>query len=466
MNKSHNQDQDAARERLLDASLAEVLGRRASPSGEQPFAAPGQSRRHRWAAAAFVLLGAAVVVGSWVTAEPSQKTPAAPNTELQDPVPQDPQPIPWPTNCETVADLEAAPGDKLNLSVKLSSTSDLELLARFTKLRELTIRGSSKDSFWALVELDGAVLRPLQKLQKLERLTLPSSFALRPEHVRSLRSLPALRSITVVFTDPLPDAIAREFAALPGLRELEFRLCHVTASFLEILKPIGLTHLGLCACPAIEQVGLDAITAMKSLQSLALTSRSDGGCRIGGRRYKLAKMGRPEFAMLNALPNLTGLDLDESHFHDRFMSQLPPKLRYLRLGDHQMQPLTIAALTRLQDLEELRFNHGGHGEDAIELLQKLRLKRLWLRGWNDRDIVQALKDNATIEELTLRYHGQNPVDIAPLADMPKLRSLRLRPDQVVPGRGVNLPSALVMLQLDERGIEVRIDHGNLPSRPR
>ena len=472
MDHSHMQDQDPARERLLDAALAEVLGRRnsAAPAGRAESSARHRhslpsGMHHRWLAVALVLLGTAAVVGIGITAGPLQQAPIAASVtprgqDPQGPIPQDPQPIPLPTECNSVADLEAAASHTRNLSVKLSNPSDLEMLARFTELRVLTLRGGDKDSIWALSDLDVTVLHPLQKLRKLEQLTLPTGFALRPEHVRSLRALPALRAISVVGSHPLPDGVAIELAALPGLRELEFRMCRVTASFLEILKPVGLTHLSLGACPDLEQAELEAITAMESLQFLALTSRHGGGCSIGGRRYTLAEMAEPEFAMINALPNLTGLDLDESHFHDRLMSQLPRQLRYLRLGDHVMQPLTIAALARLQDLEELRFHQGRHGKDAIALLQLLRLKRLWLRGWSDNELIQALAGNVTIEELTLRYRGQAAVDLAPLVKMPKLRSLCLRPDPVIPGRDSNLPGPLVMRQFQARGIEFRVDHGD------
>ena len=138
----------------------------------------------------------------------------------------------------------------------------------------------------------------------------------------------------------------------------------------------------------------------------------------------------------------------------------PPHMQLIEAHAPPPPPPPLPPANAEQDLEELRFHQGRHGKDAIALLQLLRLKRLWLRGWSDNELIQALAGNVTIEELTLRYRGQAAVDLAPLVKMPKLRSLCLRPDPVIPGRDSNLPGPLVMRQFQARGIEFRVDHGD------
>lgn len=191
---------------------------------------------------------------------------------------------------------------------------------------------------------------------------------------------------------------------------------------------------------------------MQSVRSLAVMMAGIGGDSFDGVRYENRELGQSAFDAMNKLPNLTALDLDESQFHDKFMAQLPKQLRYLRLGDHVMNPLTIAALQRLEDLQELRFNQGANNDAAVELLQSLRLKKLWLRGWLNGDVVDALANHVTVEDATLRLHGPRVIDLAGLAGAPRLRSLTLRYDDRF-DRGA-LPTAATLKAFETRGITV------------
>lgn len=445
--------EDPARERLLDASLSEVFGRRDAASQEpveNAVAAP--MPWSRYLVAAVVVLGAAVVVGSWTWSRPADDDRSFVGRPLPLPelLPQEPQ---WPqTVCNTLEELEAAPADIVSLAVTLPEAKDLPRLARFTALRELRLLGQGSGTFKSSVGGDLWALKPLEKLQRLEKLSLPPGFALVPPHVQSLAEIGSLRSLAISGTNPLGADLARAIAALPALRELELHLALVPATFLENLAGAELSSLRLEACCNLGAEEFAALSKLRSLESVGILFAGRGSCSIDGKRYKIHELGQAAFDALNKLPNLIALDLDESQFHDKFMARLPKQLRYLRLGDHVMTPLTIAALQRLDDLEELRFNQATKTEDTIELLQKLRLKRLWLRGWLDRDVVKALAEHLTLEHATLRLHGQKPVDLTALANAPKLRKVTLRYD----GRmnKAALPSAEVRKALADGGVTV------------
>jgi len=446
-----NPHEDPARERLLDASLSEVFGRRESSQDSVDAVAAAPMPWNRLLVAAVLVLGAAVVVGSLIWSQPANdRAFAGKRQSIEELVPQGPG-LPR-TTCRTIEELEAAPADIVNLMVHLPAANDLQRLQRFTQLRELHLLGDGPGTFWTMVSGDSDVLNPLVKLQRLEKLTLPPNFALVPAHVQALAAIGTLRTFAIAGAHPLTDDLAKAIAAMPSLRELELHLTVVPASFLEHLVAAQLTSLRIEACGSLGAAEFHAISKMRSLQFVGILFAGMGSLSMGGQRYEVHELGQTAFDALNKLPNLIALDLDESKFHDKFMAGLPKQLKYLRLGDHVMTPLTIAALQRLENLEELRFNHATKHEDAIELLHKLRLKRLWLRGWLDREIVKVLSEHLTLEHATLRLHGQAPVDLSALANAPKLRKLTLRYDDRLDGPA--LPTAEVRKALADGGVTV------------
>ena len=477
--------QDPARERLLDASLSEVLGRPAVLSPELELslpAGPSPTKNNGWLAAALVLLGSAVVIGSWASSRPDEQVAAGTGygPVQDDPVQDDPvqddqgrgKPFPklWPLNpsfsfpelpltvCKTIEELEQLPGDIVNLSVELSSLKDLERLARFSSLCRLHLRGNGPDTFWAGVGDEAGVLDPLQKLQSLQILWLPSNIVLAPSHVRALRPIRSLRSLSIGSSKRLTAEVARELVALPSLRQLTVHGALLPASFLAELQAGQLEALELLACPNLDVPEFAAIAKIKSLQSLAVMMAGKGRSTIEGKRYELFELGEDAFKAFRALPKLVALDLDESQFDDKFMAELPKQLRYLRLGDYRMTPATIADLKRLQGLEELRFHHATKYADLVGLLESLRLKRLWLRGWLNDDVVRALARHKTLESATLRIHGarddHGAKDLSLLTTAPRLRSLTLRYGRQYDV--ANLPPAAVMKAFKDRGIDVTL----------
>lgn len=454
-----NEQHDPARERLLDASLSQLFGRRGGVAPDELAPSPRAPRPNMWLAAALLLLGTFVVVGSWLWSQPADGDKST-AVRPQDPVlpklwPHDPDgqyaDLPL-TICERVDQLDRLPADIVNLRVEPESLKDLEELARFTGLRRLHLLGRGPGTFWTMVRATPGALAPLQKLQSLQILKLPPDFALAPAHVRSLRPLRSLQSVSITGSHPLTAEIADELVALPSLRQLEMQLCLVPVSFFESLQRGRLEDLVLQACANIGAPEFAAIGKVRSLRSLAVEMAGMGSCSIDGRRYELLELDDAAFEAFRSLSNLVALDLDESRFDDALMAKLPVNLRYLRLGDHQMTKQTIADLKRLQNLEELRFHHATKFAEVIDLLGALPLQRVWLRGWLNDDVVRALSQHPTLEDVTVRV--RQSTDLSPLVRMPKLGSLTVRYDKRFDVR--QLPSQEVMKAFALRGVDTAL----------
>ena len=114
-----NRVEREAAERLLDASLQQVLGAAARP----PAAAAAPPRHARWLAAALLLLGTGSVVPSWWWGrEPAAPASRPGGAERQDPLPLPrPPQLPRPVVAMQPEQLAAVPDDVVNLIAHLSA---------------------------------------------------------------------------------------------------------------------------------------------------------------------------------------------------------------------------------------------------------------------------------------------------------------------------------------------------------
>jgi len=213
---------------------------------------------------------------------------------------------------------------------------------------------------------------------------------------------------------------AAALCRLEHLTRLKMQAVDLRVGFLAALRPIGLRELELEACAPSQPDVYSELAQLAALRSLGVTF-----CL--GMSEALPKPGEQLFAALGKLPQLVALDLEETDFDDHFFARLPPQLRRLNLGGRRMEPSTIASLARLGELEELDFHQGTHAGAAVELIAKLRLQRLRLRGWADQQLVDAVATNLTIEEATLRVRDR--VELAGLARAARIERLHVRAEE-------------------------------------
>lgn len=444
-------DKELARERLLHAALVQVFDERERPTVPLPSPARSSPARFgpaRWLVAAAVLVGVAVVVGSALLREAGP----APNV-ADEGRPQDPEPVaPMPGEVTSDAQqLGEVPESCANLAVHFGDEPDFSLLRRFVGLRRLVVLRERRGEQGAHDYAQDDIARLLH-LKDLEEIRFLTGNCVGADDVRMLAGLPKLRALQFARLDATVGA-AEAIAALPQLQRLDLSLVKVGADFLRAL-PARLRHLGLHACPGMDAAAYAALGRLRALRSLTLTSQSDEGtCAIAGTRHRFASLGAAAFDALNGLPELRELDLDESHFDDRFMSQLPPRLEVLNLGFHVMTPSTIRDLKRLGALRDLTFHHNTRYDACAELLGALPIETLFLHGWLDDVVVGALARHATLVDVRLTVRREVP--LAPLAAAPRLERVRLRLKQ-------DLPWSWVSEQLkafEQRSIEVTLESG-------
>ncbi|MFN3242348.1 MAG: hypothetical protein ACE37K_12635 [Planctomycetota bacterium] len=432
------QDLANARERLLDASLAEVFGR----PGASPAAAP--STRRSWLGAAVALLGIGVVaVTLWWS---SGRTPhQAGEREVQDPAP-----IPKPKACTSVEQMLALDVDAPSLLLVLDDPTDLAHVERFRALRQLIVLNPrGEGAAWQKVDEHPDALRPIGTLTTLEVLQLPAEMKLTAPHLRSLAGAERLRSLALPGRTVVDAEAAAALTGLPALRELRIHQATIGSGFLEALAPLRLTHLELNGCPVSAATVYRELAKLPTVGHLAVRFMT-------GYSEKTPALGEHAFAAFEQMPALVDLDLDESNFDDRFMRRLPQGLQRLRLGHHVMTPSTIADLKRLADLEELIFHHATHYQAVVDLLGALRLKAVFLHGWLDQRVLEAIARHPSLERVTLRLRGRDSLE--PLRRAHKLRSLQLRFDRGVPL--VDDPDESLLQALRDNGVDVSFDREN------
>lgn len=388
----------AARERLLDAALAELFGRAEAPSVHAAAARRAAMPVARWLGAAVVALAVGVVAASWWWARAGGGAlPAQEPAQTPVPGPVTPGPVGPPVEIDSLERLAGLPDTVDHL-----------------------------------------------------RVCVPQRASLTAAHVGELARLRGLRALALIGVD-LEDraALARTLGALPRLSSLSLTIVRIDAAFFDALAALPLTELSLLACPGLDADAWRALARLRSLRSLAVTDQHGGTCRADGATRSLGTLGEPAFVAFEALPHLTALGLDESQFDDSFLERLPLRLERLDLGDRPMSSLAIAALQRLANLEDLTVHTATHYEAAVALLGKLRLVRLDFRGWLDDGVVEALGAHPTLADLTLRLRA--PVDLHRLARAPKLREVLLRCD-----RGVSFDAVGGVLTSFPAGVKVHL----------
>jgi len=435
------QDLDLARERLLDASLSEVFGRRGA------VAPPPKAERRGWLAAAIVLLGVAVVVASasWQSRADRNEADGPANPEQQDP--QGAAPLPPPVPCVSLEQLRSMDVATESLLLVLEDPAALAQVGRLQNLRMLVVlnRDDGDLSGWHELDQHGDALAAIGKLRKLESLQLPPAARLCAEHVRSLAGATSLRFLQLPEHTPTTVEFAAALTAMPALRELRLSHATVQRGFLETLASRGLTRLELNACPVPQASTYAELGKLGTVRHLAVRS-------VTGMAEELPELGEPAFAAFEQMAGLVDLDLDETNFPDRFMKRLPRRLQRLRLGYHKMTPATLADLKRLDDLEELLFHHATHCDAVVDLLGALRLRKVSLHGWLDRSVLEAIAVHPSIEHVTLRLRGK--VELEPLASARRLRTLELRYDPTMPALGP--PSEELLQTLRDNGVAVGV----------
>ena len=92
---------------------------------------------------------------------------------------------------------------------------------------------------------------------------------------------------------------------------------------------------------------------------------------------------------------------------------------------------------------------------ASAALGALRLEKVFLHGWLDDRVLEAIAGHPSIESVTLRLRGR--VELAPLRRAKKLKELDIRFDRNVPAVGD--PPEDLLQALRRNGVEVSIDQG-------
>lgn len=426
-------DAAAAAERLLDAELATVFGRRA---GARPR--PQVS----WRAAALVLLGVAVVFGTfWLRdGERSAQEPA-------------PVPLPAAVHADTIEALDQLPDDVQNLVCRLEQPRDLARLVRFTKLRraavlalDLNVKlfgtkvlGSHRS--WTTPPDD--CLAPLARMSQLQVLQVPTQMPLRPAMLTPLRQAPALAELLLAGEHQRLDAaLVEALSRLPRLRTLRLVRAPVDAEALARLAALPLTTLELSRCPGLDDASFAAVADLVALQTLRLEGL--GKAWLGEPPDACWRPSAAALAQLSALPHLRSLMIRDSVVGDDLLRVLPTKLQELEIySSSGFTTDGLRSLARLGALQRLRFRErSGYGlgeqhrippvEAAAALamlLGKLHLRAIDFTGAATEELLRALAAQADLAEVTLMTAFETEplpqTDLAPLAAAPALRTLRL-----------------------------------------
>ncbi|MCC7063915.1 MAG: hypothetical protein IT456_13995 [Planctomycetes bacterium] len=440
----------------LDAGLREVLGAVTPPDLREQVRArlglrPGRTVRSqsRWAMAALVLLGLAVVTWLAIERAPRQVVPLA--------GPQEPVGMDVAQGREGLLRLDPR---TRKLRVYQLATEDMALLVRFPELRELEL--------WNVLPTEGALpheenLAALSGLTKLQKLTLLGPWT--GVGLAALEALPMLEEITLLSSRVGKEGLLA-IAKLRNLRGLHLR--HAQSIDLEAVTVLvamtQLRALSLQHTWKVPKAGFLQLATMTALEALDVGD-NDGGARSSrmGEAGDGVGVDDEVLAALVTLPKLRSLSLNRC-FHvtpggmaalakckdlrvldltalsacvPAALNVLPPTLRELRLEYCEVKQEMLEGIVGEQPQLEVLDLSGALAATHINL-QKLselpNLQRLAVRDTKvtlgfDYGLREHLEPVAVLRTLRfLDLAGWSALtvgDCESIAAMPALEELRL-----------------------------------------
>lgn len=258
-------------------------------------------------------------------------------------------------------------------------------IARMPSLRTLHVRGDG---------LTDEGLRSLGELTSLESLDLYGNPAMTDEGLSALRNLHSLRHLRLGAGGRFTDRAMTHLAALPSLKTLCLDCGLITDEGLRHLSTSrSLERLSLHWLERITGRGVAHLGNLRQLKALDISS---------------AAFTEANLAAIAAMANLEHLVLPRCTFTDAGVGRLAAlkHLKYLWVNCSQDSPLTdaaLAAISRMQELEELHIAGVGFTNRGIALLRDLdRLSALHLVFWPglDNDTLRLLAELPALRELS------------------------------------------------------------------
>ncbi len=258
-------------------------------------------------------------------------------------------------------------------------------IARMPSLRILHVSGD---------QLTDEGLRSLGKLISLESLDLYGNPAMTDEGLSALRNLHSLRHLRLGAGGRFTDRAMLHLAALPSLKTLCLDSGPITDEGLRHLSASrSLERLRLHWLERITGRGVAHLGNLRQLKALDISS---------------AAFTETDLAAIAAMADLEHLVLPRCTFTDAGVSRLAAlrHLKYLWVNGSHDSPLTdtaLAAISRMQDLEELHIAGTGFTNQGIALLRGLdRLSALHLVFWPglDNETLRLLAGLPALRELS------------------------------------------------------------------
>ncbi len=323
-----------------------------------------------------------------------------------------------------------------SLNLRQNEISDLSPLAGMTQMEELQLSGGSGSNGNSGI----SDLSPLANMKNLTYLSLPPGSA-----ISDLSPLADLTSLTEIsFDGSWGNGVSsgiNDLTPLAGLTNLES--LRILVSGVEDLSPLenltSLTELQLAG--SFNKVGLAPLSSLTNLKSLELQ-------RIGNVASGLAA---EDLSCLSGMTKLQSLRLDMGQLNSlsgmETLTELKECYLYGSLNFTDLSPL--AGLTKLQQLQisPNGNNSSPYVEDFSPLANLTQLQSLYLytdgyvkdlTAFSKLTALQSLSMQANglasfqgIENLTelreLNFYGSDATyqNVAPLAGLTKLQSLRL-----------------------------------------
>jgi len=310
---------------------------------------------------------------------------------------------------------------------------DLAHLARFPSLKDLTIGG------WGFAQ---DALRQLKKLQGLERISLLAP--LTDEDLKSLASLPALKSLKLWEVARLTEAGMRHLSESKSLEDLEIPYWSDVA----LVRPLeGMKSLKVLRLPVspLTEAKVAAIAKLKGPAALDLCLDAPlpgepadrlleplrGMANIEGFsihwQWPQKDDKDPALAVIESLTNLKRLDLAENNLPDADYVRLAAlvNLRELNLAGTRISDAGLARLPPLVHMQKLNLA-GALVTDASRNIFKNMpdLRELHLDGAHIGDAtVGVLGGLQRLERLALGGNVGSPAAMARLAGLKNLKYL-------------------------------------------
>lgn len=413
----HTHEITAAEERLLDAAL------------EQYFAGVPAIRRRaiapRLRIAALLWLGLAVTAATMWYAHSAQRD------EAQDPLPAS---LPIEVVGDGKSHIERLPVDTENLLAKLVDPRDLPVIARFERLRRLSLWAESvhvagidtrkRHPMWSEPPVD--LLAPVAALRHLEWLAFPRAMLVTPALLAPLAGHPSLQELTLVGSGvKIDETLAAALAAIPRLRRLHLHFVDLDGATLTHLARLPLVSLRLEFCAGLDANGWQSLLTMRDLESLSFKDwawdvrdkalRSD--LQNGTATEPVWRPTAEDVRRLASLPKLLSLEVLGCGLDDEQLAALPDRLTELRLIGSKLTPDGIGGMRQFLALRELTFDTKPGGNTIADLfapdaeppadafaaaLSSLRLQSLDYRGALSPDLAKAIAAQTDLRDLRIR----------------------------------------------------------------